>query len=191
MKALSSQNKNRSTFHSSQKEFKMAGGGIPFSLVVYMGAKSPFELNLGWGRTVGGGNASDTLQQGMLPVQSHAKCSAFNNSMFEVDETSMICGGSGKPNQAGGCQGDSGGPYVCKEQGKLVLRGVVSWGDPVCNTEHFSVFTRVSSFRNWIDKKLSRGKVSFVVVIVCLFVCFFKFTYEITTCCKMLLFLQK
>lgn len=143
---------------------------FPSPLLYIWGLSLLLNSNLGWGRTVGGGNASDTLQQGMLPVQSHAKCSAFNNSMFEVDETSMICGGSGKPNQAGGCQGDSGGPYVCKEQGKWALRGVVSWGDPVCNTEHFSVFTRVSSFRNWIDKKLSRGKVSFVVVIVCLFV---------------------
>ena len=89
--------------------------------------------------------------------------------MFTVDETSMICGGSGKPNQAGGCQGDSGGPYVCKEQGKWVLRGVVSWGDPVCDTKHFSVFSRVSSFRNWIDKKLSLGKISFVAVVVVVF----------------------
>ena len=146
---------------------------FPSSLLYIRGLSLLLNFNLGWGRTVGGGNKSDTLQQGMLQVQSHAKCSALNNSMFEVDETSMICGGSGKPNQAGGCQGDSGGPYVCKEQGKWVLRGVVSWGDPVCDTEHFSVFARVSSFRNWIDKKLSRGKVLFVVVIIVCFLSLF------------------
>ena len=74
----------------------------------------------------------------------------------------MICGGSGISNQAGGCQGDSGGPYVCNEgdkEEKWVLRGVVSWGDTMCDTEHYTVFARVSSFRKWIDKKTSRGKV--------------------------------
>ncbi|KAL9970715.1 hypothetical protein ACROYT_G023128 [Oculina patagonica] len=74
----------------------------------------------GWGRTVGGGNAADTLQQAMLPVAEHSACSSVNGKLAPVDKTSMVCaGGQGK----GGCQGDSGGPFVCDEGGKFVLRG--------------------------------------------------------------------
>ena len=91
----------------------------------------------------------------MLPVQSHDNCVEVNKDLGPVDEHSMICGGSGIANQAGGCQGDSGGPYVCKEGDKWVLRGAVSWGQEICLTEHFTVFARVSSFRDWIDAKIS------------------------------------
>jgi len=55
----------------------------------------------GWGRTVGGGSAADTLQQAMLPVAEHSTCSRVNGGLVPVDEKSMVCaGGQGK----GGCQ---------------------------------------------------------------------------------------
>lgn len=109
----------------------------------------------GWGLTEGGGNVSDTLQQAMLPVQSHERCSnEWGRLGVPIDKKSMICAGSGKPGQAGGCQGDSGGPYVCEENGKWVLRGAVSWGHRMCRTDLFTVFARISSFRDWIDAKL-------------------------------------
>ena len=114
-----------------------------------------YKFNLGWGLTEGGGNVADILQQAILPVQSPTNCSTVNQPLGPVDEATMICGGSGVANQAGGCQGDSGGPYVCEESGKWVLRGAVSWGHGMCITEHFTVFARVSSFRSWIDAKMS------------------------------------
>ena len=80
--------------------------------------------------------------------------------MLPVDGTSMLCAGSGVANQAGGCQGDSGGPFVCEENGKWVLRVSVSWGHYICymcEIDHYSVFSRVSSFRNWIDSTI-KGK---------------------------------
>ena len=103
---------------------------------------------------MGGGPAADTLQQAMLPVVSHSECDQRNSIMLQVDENSMLCAGSGVANQAGGCQGDSGGPFVCEESGKWVLRGAVSWGHYMCETDHYSVFSRVSSFRDWIENKI-------------------------------------
>ncbi|XP_020608281.1 chymotrypsinogen A-like isoform X2 [Orbicella faveolata] len=106
----------------------------------------------GWGRTVGGGSAADTLQQAMLPVAEHSACSRVNGRLVPVDESSMVCaGGQGK----GGCQGDSGGPFVCNEGGRFVLRGAVSWGHSNCRTDHYTVFARVSSFVGWINNKMS------------------------------------
>ena len=95
------------------------------------------------------------MQQAMLPVQSHDKCSEVNGRMSPVDELSMICAGSGVANQGGGCQGDSGGPFVCQEEGMWVLRGAVSWGNGMCSTNFFTVFARVSSFKDWIDAKMA------------------------------------
>ena len=58
-------------------------------------------ITLGWGRTVGGGNAADTLQQAVLPVAGHSACNRVNGRLVAVDERSMVCaGGQGK----GGCQ---------------------------------------------------------------------------------------
>ncbi|XP_012939598.1 chymotrypsin-like serine proteinase [Aplysia californica] len=46
------------------------------------------------------------------------------------------------------CSGDSGSPLVC--DGKFV--GIVSWGLTYCNGCFPDVFTRVSSFTDWIHK---------------------------------------
>jgi len=103
----------------------------------------------GWGRTVGGGNASDVLQQAMLPIADHLTCRIRNKNLTRVFEKQMLCaGGEGK----GGCHGDSGGPLVCAENGQWVLRGVVSWGHYNCKTDHYSVFARVSNYVKWIKK---------------------------------------
>ncbi|XP_001623008.2 chymotrypsin-like protease CTRL-1 isoform X2 [Nematostella vectensis] len=108
----------------------------------------------GWGRLVGGGQPSEILQQAMLPVASHSACDRKNSYLVPVEEKSMICaGGMGM----GGCQGDSGGPFVCNEGGRWVLRGAVSWGQPMCGTDHYTVFARVSSFIDWINDMMSGG----------------------------------
>ena len=109
----------------------------------------------GWGRTIGGGAAASTLQQAELPVVEHSKCARTNGRLAPVDETAMVCAGSGIAGQAGGCQGDSGGPFVCEENGNWVLRGAVSWGNGMCTTDYFTVFARVSNFIDWISQKMS------------------------------------
>lgn len=91
----------------------------------------------------------------MLPVQSQQSCALKNSALAPVDENSMVCAGSGQANQAGGCQGDSGGPFVCEEGGKWVLRGAVSWGSRMCQTNTYTVFARVSSYIDWFNQKMS------------------------------------
>jgi len=63
-----------------------------------------YIIAAGWGRTVGGGSAADTLQQAVLPVAEHSACRSVNGRLAQVDEKSMVCaGGQGK----GGCQVNS------------------------------------------------------------------------------------
>ena len=109
----------------------------------------------GWGRNVGGGSAADILQQGMLPIASHAQGVKKNSYLVPVVKNKMVCAGSGVINNAGGCQGDSGGPFVCQEGGRWVLRGAVSWGNPMCKTDHYTVFARVSNYLDWISQKMT------------------------------------
>jgi len=104
----------------------------------------------GWGRTVGGGQGANILQQAMLPVAEDRRCQSVNGRLGRVYSDTMICaGGQGR----GGCQGDSGGPFVCDEGGRWVLRGAVSWGHEYCRTDFFTVFARVSTFVNWIQQR--------------------------------------
>ena len=68
----------------------------------------------------------------------------------------MICAGYGGSSRLSGCHGDSGGPFVCNIGGKWELHGAVSWGSGTCDSKKsYTVFARVSEFRNWIDGIMS------------------------------------
>jgi len=55
----------------------------------------------GWGRTIGGGDAADVLQQAVLPVADHTTCRRKMQPVSKVYKGPMLCaGGQGK----GGCQ---------------------------------------------------------------------------------------
>lgn len=59
------------------------------------------------------------------------------------------------------CQGDSGGPmYIRDSSGQILLAGIISRGvnifnklSPQCGTDLYQVFTRVSSYLDWISSE--------------------------------------
>ena len=63
----------------------------------------------------------------------------------------------GAPSQP--CEGDSGGPIFEDRDGRLVLIGVTSYGDPQCI--RFAVATRTDAFADflepWLGRKQSPG----------------------------------
>ena len=64
----------------------------------------------------------------------------------------MICAGF----EAGGqdtCQGDSGGPIIYASQGQYYQAGVVSFGNGCAEANAPGVYSRVSSFIDWINQK--------------------------------------
>ena len=118
---------------------------------------------LGWGKTVGTANSlPDILQQAMLPVVSHRDCVRKYGST--LDQKAHLCAGEARANAAGGCNGDSGGPFVCREGGKWVLHGAVSFGQRNCPTTHYTVFTRLSSYLDWIRRYIPSGTVFIYLV---------------------------
>ncbi|KAJ6624465.1 Trypsin-2 [Pseudolycoriella hygida] len=100
----------------------------------------------GWGDMCENCTSISHLQYVDLPVLTNENC----NSMY-IDRitTGMLCAGFAEGGRDA-CQGDSGGPLTVGN----VLVGVVSWGDGCARPNSPGVFTRVATYRNWIDEHL-------------------------------------
>ncbi|XP_062235626.1 chymotrypsin-like elastase family member 1 [Platichthys flesus] len=104
----------------------------------------------GWGYYDNMGSNPTLLQVAPINIVEHSVCSQ-PNWWGSLALKSMVCaGGDGV---ISGCQGDSGGPLSCYIDGAWRVHGVVSYG-PMgwCNqVTKPTVFTRVSSFIDWIN----------------------------------------
>jgi len=101
----------------------------------------------GWGALRENGAAATTLQKVTVPVITNAACQKAYPTEGILE--TMICAGL----QAGGkdsCQGDSGGPQHTVIDGKMVQIGVVSWGYGCARAGYPGVYTRTSSYYDWI-----------------------------------------
>ena len=68
----------------------------------------------------------------------------------------MICAGyeqGGKDS----CQGDSGGPFICLENDKPVITGVVSFGFKCAFPGFPGVYARVTKYLPWIKSNMETG----------------------------------
>ena len=101
----------------------------------------------GWGRISEGGSASDVLLGATVWVDQ--SCGSYPGpSLIPVLDSVMICAGG---QNADSCQGDSGGPLVGNYSGVLYLVGIVSWGEGCARPEYPGVYTRTSSYIDWIE----------------------------------------
>ena len=69
----------------------------------------------------------------------------------------MLCAGYPKGGKDS-CGGDSGGPLVWHSAGGAILLGVVSFGKGCALDHKYGVYTRVSSYRDWIDRVVASEK---------------------------------
>lgn len=93
----------------------------------------------------------DTLQLAEIEVIHNDTCNAPGRYNGGVRQ-GMICAGklTGKPKGAGA--GDSGGPLFVNTGSGPMQIGIVSFGNGLYSTiSHPGVFTRISSYRNWVD----------------------------------------
>lgn len=66
----------------------------------------------------------------------------------------MMCAGVPEGNKDS-CQGDSGGPFHWHNEDLDVyhLAGIVSWGEGCARPDRPGVYTRVTQYLDWIEKR--------------------------------------
>jgi len=108
----------------------------------------------GWGKTYHYGKAVSMLQYINVPIVSEIECARVNDNYRPVTQTNICTGSADGSTFKSACQGDSGGPLAVKScEGTWKLVGIVSWGHPQCDALFtYNVFTRVSSYIDWINE---------------------------------------
>ncbi|XP_038600177.1 urokinase-type plasminogen activator [Tachyglossus aculeatus] len=91
---------------------------------------------------------SNDLKTGMVSLIPRHVCQQPSYYGSEVTKN-MLCAGDPKW-ETDACQGDSGGPLICQDQDRMVLYGIVSWGEDCAAENKPGVYTRVSQYLLWI-----------------------------------------
>ncbi|XP_066977455.1 trypsin-1-like [Macrobrachium rosenbergii] len=116
-----------------------------------------FGIVPGWGRQSEDGESSDVVREVRVPIISNEECRNKKYKPHEIKD-SMMCAGydAGKIDA---CQGDSGGPLLHErpEGNQIDLIGIVSWGQGCARAGYPGVYTRIQSYREFIDSKVSSG----------------------------------
>ncbi|WP_431285606.1 serine protease [Humitalea sp. 24SJ18S-53] len=103
----------------------------------------------GWGAVAEGGGGVSLLRTVEIPfVSREPTCNDPRSYRGRIRED-MICAGR----QGGGsdsCQGDSGGPATVAVGNERRLAGIVSWGEGCARALKYGVYTRVTTFEDWI-----------------------------------------
>lgn len=107
----------------------------------------------GFGLTATDGSTSEDLLKVDVQGISNAEC----ESWFGPIPESNICTNWLNQLGEGTCGGDSGGPLSFNNGGTDVLIGVTSFGADNCEMGAPSVFARVSSFRDWVERTIANN----------------------------------
>ena len=103
----------------------------------------------GWGYLYDGGVVSNDLYAVEMPIITKANSQYASSSLY--NDALMLIAGVNKGGKDT-CQGDSGGPLVLRseQQSAVVLVGITSWG---YGCGDGGVYTRVSSYKDWINAR--------------------------------------
>ncbi|XP_014486675.1 PREDICTED: trypsin-7-like [Dinoponera quadriceps] len=101
----------------------------------------------GYGRIKLNGERTKGLHIASVTITDQANCKAIYKRGRKIIYDTQIC--TNEPTVVkGSCLGDSGGPLTV--DGKLV--GLISWSVSCGNTRFPTIYTRVSSYINWISE---------------------------------------
>ncbi|PSN34643.1 Serine protease snake [Blattella germanica] len=111
----------------------------------------------GWGQTSNSRSSkSNTLKTATLASVPNGECSEFYRNAKKVDKgvlSNMLCAGDPKKDT---CQGDSGGPLqvLTPDSNIYSVVGITSIGPAVCGGNIPGIYTRVSTYVDWIEKEV-------------------------------------
>ncbi|XP_062988482.1 vitamin K-dependent protein C isoform X2 [Elgaria multicarinata webbii] len=95
-------------------------------------------------------NLSSVLKYIEVPLASRNDCV---HAMWHDLSDNMLCAGI-LGDRRDACGGDSGGPMVTKFKDTWFLVGLVSWGEGCGNPDNFGIYTKISSYLDWIKQKM-------------------------------------
>lgn len=101
-------------------------------------------------------DGSDNLLKADVKIFENDQCKEYYDKTRTLRHgiiESQVCAGDKSGDNAGSdgaCQGDSGGPLLSIQDGKNRIVGVASFGKG-CETNTPIVFSRVSSYVEWIE----------------------------------------
>lgn len=105
----------------------------------------------GFGLTTNDGQESDVLLKVDLTTISNQQCNSFYGNIND----GQICTVYSMQVGESTCEGDSGGPLFHTATGTTYLVGITSFGsDRGCDADVPSAYTRVSAFRDWIQRTM-------------------------------------
>ncbi|XP_037090798.1 uncharacterized protein LOC119111078 [Pollicipes pollicipes] len=126
-----------------------------------------YLLVAGWGRLSFAGADTPVLREAPLSLVPSAQCEATYRQLPSFDDSFPDGGFNGTklcaadPEQAGAdaCLGDSGGPLtVLRSDGWYELSGLVSFGVGCGDPDFPGVYTRVSSYVDWVVDMIASEK---------------------------------
>jgi hypothetical protein len=108
----------------------------------------------GWGATENSRFGSDDLLSARLEPVSPDSCQTQWGTTLALLPSQLCASGE---DMMDSCNGDSGGPLVAKLYGKWFLSGLVSFGTSSCDSSLPAIYTRTSSFFNWLERTMFPG----------------------------------
>ncbi|XP_018578841.1 serine protease snake-like [Anoplophora glabripennis] len=121
--------------------------------------EQPSGVATGWGKTDFAAEISDRLMKVTLNIYHNSECTKIYHKSKDLPRgvvSNMLCAGDlrgGKDT----CQGDSGGPLLITKAGnqcKFYVIGVTSFGKSCGQVNTTAVYTKVSSYVDWIEKTI-------------------------------------
>jgi len=107
---------------------------------------------IGWGAIKEGGSQPSVLQQVTVRIQTNDECKKNygNDAPGGIVDHFLCAANPGRDS----CSGDSGGPLIVQNGpgSQWVQAGIVSWGIGCGLAPYPGVYTRVTSFMQWINK---------------------------------------
>ncbi|XP_076179603.1 transmembrane protease serine 9-like [Ptiloglossa arizonensis] len=101
----------------------------------------------GWGSTRVGGRGTTKLMKARIYIADQNKCKSTYSRIAKKIYDSQICANNPTV-KSGACNGDSGGPLTVNGQ----LVGIVSWSISCALPNFPTVYTRVTSYLDWIEQ---------------------------------------
>ncbi|XP_029296170.1 tissue-type plasminogen activator isoform X1 [Cottoperca gobio] len=92
---------------------------------------------------------SERVKRGYVRLWPKERCVPDVLSQRTIT-SNMLCAGDTR-GLDDACKGDSGGPLVCRNNDKMTLMGVISWGDGCGQKDKPGVYTRVTHYIDWIN----------------------------------------